>query len=113
VVGGEEATALDYPFIVSLQTPGRSDYHFCGGSIIAPGWVLTAATLQVECKMRAAAVQELCIYNYSDAMPCSMCACRTVPFCEVAEGTIAVIGAHNIADKLDACVERITVAATY
>jgi trypsin len=27
--------------------------------------------------------------------------------------TIAIIGAHNIADKSDACVERITVAATY
>ncbi|NBU72025.1 MAG: serine protease [Bacteroidetes bacterium] len=40
IVGGIEAGKNEFPFIVSLQM-GTS--HFCGGSLIAPKWVLTAA----------------------------------------------------------------------
>ncbi|KAH8352315.1 hypothetical protein KR084_003391, partial [Drosophila pseudotakahashii] len=39
IVGGQVASIKDIPYQVSLQ---RS-YHFCGGSLIAQGWVLTAA----------------------------------------------------------------------
>jgi secreted trypsin-like serine protease len=39
IVGGTNTTIEQNPWQVSLQQDGS---HFCGGSIIAPGWVLTA-----------------------------------------------------------------------
>ena len=39
IVGGDEATPGEFPFIVSLQ----ASRHFCGGSLIASNWILTAA----------------------------------------------------------------------
>lgn len=44
VVGGREANPDDWPGMVSLQSQqGRNLYHECGGSMISPEWVLTAA----------------------------------------------------------------------
>jgi trypsin len=39
IVGGTEAALGEFPYIVSLNSSG----HFCGGSLIRPDWVLTAA----------------------------------------------------------------------
>ena len=39
IVGGHDATE-DYSWMVSLQQQGQ---HFCGGSLIKPDWVVTAA----------------------------------------------------------------------
>lgn len=41
IVGGQNATQGEFPYIVSLRS--KSYGHFCGGSLIAPNWVLTAA----------------------------------------------------------------------
>lgn len=40
IVGGVVAERGEFPFQVSLQ---RNNSHFCGGSLIKPNWVLTAA----------------------------------------------------------------------
>lgn len=51
IFGGREAAPGAWPFQVSLLATGmldddpwsQADAHFCGGSVIAPEWVLTAA----------------------------------------------------------------------
>lgn len=45
VVGGRPVTAGRYPFLVSLQRVGATGAaaHFCGGSLVANVWILTAA----------------------------------------------------------------------
>ncbi len=40
IVGGKNVPAGAYPFMASVQDGG---FHFCGGSVIANQWVLTAA----------------------------------------------------------------------
>ncbi len=42
VVGGDDADIADYPFQVALLT-SSSGFQFCGGSLLTPTWVLTAA----------------------------------------------------------------------
>ncbi|XP_033822058.1 elastase-1-like [Periophthalmus magnuspinnatus] len=44
VVGGEDAKPNSWPWQISLQyQSGSNYYHTCGGTLIAPGWVMTAA----------------------------------------------------------------------
>ena len=41
IIGGEETTIEENPFAVALTTP--DGFQFCGGTIVAPNKVLTAA----------------------------------------------------------------------
>jgi secreted trypsin-like serine protease len=45
IMGGEPAPANAYPFMASISVKNSNprDGHFCGGSFVAPDWVLTAA----------------------------------------------------------------------
>src|SRR5688572_13822281 len=45
VVDGEPAAEGRYPFVASLQKAGSAGAaaHFCGGALVDPVWVLTAA----------------------------------------------------------------------
>jgi trypsin len=45
IVGGSSVPEGEHPFMASVQEAGSegSDGHFCGGSVVAPQWVLTAA----------------------------------------------------------------------
>ena len=44
IIGGDDAVAFAHPWTVSLGIYGSGyNSHYCGGTLISPTWVVTAA----------------------------------------------------------------------
>ncbi len=83
IVGGTQTSASRYPFIVSLRD--GSGNHYCGGSLIAPRVVLTAAHCIYDAGLRTPTVSGSlgssslfrCLSAYRTGVAaCLACACQ-------------------------------------
>ncbi|WP_051311834.1 serine protease [Zooshikella ganghwensis] len=65
IVGGEDAIRGEFPFMVSLQIYNNN--HFCGGSVIASRYILTAAHCVASYSVQSIVVGKHATYNNNGA----------------------------------------------
>ncbi|KAM9211641.1 acrosin-like [Leptosomus discolor] len=64
VVGGTDAQPGAWPWIVSIQNPWKvGTGHVCGGSLISPQWVLTAAHY-AQCRGTVRNIKRLVVHEH-------------------------------------------------
>jgi len=81
VINGEEAIPHSFPWQVSIK--GHVDEHYCGGSILSPNWVLTAAH------------------------------CAEIVFIGTYFGDMAVMGQHDRTDEHEEGKQKIDIAEKF
>ena len=81
IIHGTEARAHSFPWQVSIR--GQLDEHYCGGSLLAPSWVLTAAH------------------------------CANIVFIAENFGDVVVVGQHDRLDPTEQGKQTIEIASKY
>jgi len=81
IINGEEVVPHSFPWQVSIK--GKVDEHYCGGSILSPNWVLTAAH------------------------------CANIVFIGTYYGDVVVVGQHDRENENEEGKQTITIAEKY